>query len=409
MPIGLLALALGGFGIGLTEFVIMGLLPEVAADFRVSEATAGWLISGYALAVVVGALLLTAAVTRFERKPVLAVLLVLFIAGNLISAIAPDYSMMMIGRIVAALAHGAFFGIGAVVAADMVAPTRKAGAIAIMFTGLTAANVLGVPFGTMLGQAAGWRSTFWAITGIGVLALIGILTLVPRTGRGDAAARAASGGLRGELRAFRSGQVWLSILVTILGYGGMFGAFTYIAFTLTEVTGFTASTVPWLLILFGVGLFIGNTVGGKAADRNVDRTLLVVLAVLVVILVAFALTAGNQPLTIASIVLMGGFGFATVPGLQMRVMKYASSAPTLASGANIGAFNVGNALGAWLGGVTITAGLGYTSPIWAGAAITLLGVGVMAFAAASAKRRSKDRTTAAASAPAVAEEPAVVG
>jgi DHA1 family inner membrane transport protein len=409
MPIGLLALALGGFGIGLTEFVIMGLLPEVAADFRVSEATAGWLISGYALAVVVGALLLTAAVTRFERKPVLAVLLVLFIAGNLISAIAPDYSMMMIGRIVAALAHGAFFGIGAVVAADMVAPTRKAGAIAIMFTGLTAANVLGVPFGTMLGQAAGWRSTFWAITGIGVLALIGILTLVPRTGRGDAAARAASGGLRGELRAFRSGQVWLSILVTILGYGGMFGAFTYIAFTLTEVTGFAASTVPWLLILFGVGLFIGNTVGGKAADRNVDRTLLVVLAVLVVILVAFALIAGNQPLTIASIVLMGGFGFATVPGLQMRVMKYASSAPTLASGANIGAFNVGNALGAWLGGVTITAGLGYTSPIWAGAAITLLGVGVMAFAAASAKRRSKDRTTAAASAPAVAEEPAVVG
>ena len=409
MPIGLLALALGGFGIGLTEFVIMGLLPEVAADFRVSEATAGWLISGYALAVVVGALLLTAAVTRFERKPVLAVLLVLFIAGNLISAIAPDYSMMMIGRIVAALAHGAFFGIGAVVAADMVAPTRKAGAIAIMFTGLTAANVLGVPFGTMLGQAAGWRSTFWAITGIGVLALIGILTLVPRTGRGDAAARAASGGLRGELRAFRSGQVWLSILVTILGYGGMFGAFTYIAFTLTEVTGFAASIVPWLLILFGVGLFIGNTVGGKAADRNVDRTLLVVLAVLVVILVAFALIAGNQPLTIASIVLMGGFGFATVPGLQMRVMKYASSAPTLASGANIGAFNVGNALGAWLGGVTITAGLGYTSPIWAGAAITLLGVGVMAFAAASAKRRSKDRTTAAASAPAVAEEPAVVG
>jgi DHA1 family inner membrane transport protein len=386
MPIGLLALALGGFGIGLTEFVIMGLLPEVAADFSVSEATAGWLISGYALAVVVGALGLTAAVTRFERKPVLAALLVLFVGGNLISAIAPDYSMMMIGRIVAALSHGAFFGIGAVVAADMVGPTKKAGAIAIMFTGLTAANVLGVPFGTMLGQAAGWRSTFWAITVIGVLALAGILALVPRTGRGDAAAQAASGGLRSELRAFRSGQVWLSILVTILGYGGMFGAFTYIAFTLTEVSGFAASTVPWLLILFGVGLFIGNTVGGKAADRNVDRTLLVVLAVLAVILVAFALTAGSQPLTIASLVLIGGFGFATVPGLQMRVMKYASSAPTLASGANIGAFNVGNALGAWLGGVTITAGLGYTSPIWAGAGITLLGLGVMAIAAAGAKR-----------------------
>ncbi|WP_427133661.1 MFS transporter [Pseudarthrobacter sp. S9] len=390
MPIGLIALALGGFGIGLTEFVIMGLLPQVAAGFHVSEATAGWLISGYALAVVVGALVLTAAVTRFERKPVLAVLMVLFIAGNLVSALAPDYWTMMIGRIIAALAHGAFFGIGAVVAASMVAPHKKAGAIAIMFTGLTAANVLGVPFGTMLGQAAGWRSTFWAITAIGIVALAGILTLVPKTGSGQA----ASGGLRSELRAFRSGQVWLSILVTILGYGGMFGAFTYIAFTLTEVTGFSASTVPWLLILFGVGLFIGNTIGGKAADKNVDRTLLVVLAALVVVLVVFALTAGNQPMTIASMVLLGGFGFATVPGLQMRVMKYASSAPTLASGANIGAFNAGNALGAWLGGVTITAGLGSTSPIWAGAGITVLGLGVMAFAAAGAKRLSARRTDA---------------
>jgi DHA1 family inner membrane transport protein len=390
MPIGLIALALGGFGIGLTEFVIMGLLPEVAADFQVSEATAGWLISGYALAVVVGALVLTAAVTRFERKPVLAVLLVLFIAGNLVSAIAPDYGMMMVGRIIAALAHGAFFGIGAVVAADMVAPTKKAGAIAIMFTGLTAANVLGVPFGTMLGQAAGWRSTFWAITVIGAIALAGILALVPKTGRGDT----TPGTLRSELRAFRSGQVWLSILVTILGYGGMFGAFTYIAFTLTEVSGFAASTVPWLLIVFGVGLFVGNTIGGKAADRNVDRTLIVVLSVLVVVLVGFALTADNQVLTIASIVLMGGFGFATVPGLQMRVMKYASSSPTLASGANIGAFNIGNALGAWLGGVTITAGLGYTSPIWAGAGITLLGLVVMIIAAVGTQRAEQQASSA---------------
>jgi DHA1 family inner membrane transport protein len=384
MPIGLIALALGGFGIGLTEFVIMGLLPEVAADFQVNEATAGWLISGYALAVVVGALLLTAAVTRFERKPVLAVLMVVFVAGNMISALAPDYWTMMAGRIVAALSHGAFFGIGAVVAASMVAPTKKAGAIAIMFTGLTAANVLGVPFGTMLGQAAGWRSTFWAITGIGVLALVGILALVPRTGAGRS--ESAIGGLRSELRAFRSGQVWLSILVTVLGYGGMFGAFTYIAFTLTQVTGFAAATVPWLLILFGVGLFVGNTMGGRAADKNVDRTLVVVLSALVVVLVVFALTSASQPVTIASMVLLGGFGFATVPGLQMRVMKYARSAPTLASGANIGAFNVGNALGAWIGGVTITAGLGYTSPIWAGAVITLLGLGVMLFAAAKARR-----------------------
>jgi MFS transporter, DHA1 family, inner membrane transport protein len=183
--------------------------------------------------------------------------------------------------------------------------------------------------------------------------------------------------------------VWLSILVTILGYGGMFGAFTYIAFTLTEVSGFAASTVPWLLIVFGVGLFVGNTLGGRAADRDVDRTLLAVLSVLVAVLVIFALSAGNQVLTIASLLLLGGFGFATVPGLQMRVMKYAAQAPTLASGANIGAFNVGNALGAWLGGVTITAGLGYTSPIWAGAGITLLGLVVMAGAAARAKTTAR--------------------
>ena len=183
MPVGLIALALGGFGIGLTEFVIMGLLPEVAADFQVSEAQAGWFISGYALAVVVGALGLTAAVTRFDRKPVLAALLVLFIAGNLLSATAAGYWPMMAGRVIAALAHGAFFGIGSVVASGMVPPNKKAGAIALMFTGLTAANVLGVPFGTLLGQAAGWRATFWAITVIGVAALAGILALVPQGGR----------------------------------------------------------------------------------------------------------------------------------------------------------------------------------------------------------------------------------
>ncbi|MET3509699.1 MULTISPECIES: MFS transporter [Plantibacter] len=381
MPLGLIALALGGFGIGLTEFVIMGLLPEVAADFSVSEAAAGWLISGYALAVVVGALALTAAVTRLPKKPVLLALMVLFIAGNLVSALAGDYQVMLAGRILAALSHGAFFGIGSVLAAAMVPAHRQAGAIAIMFTGLTAANVLGVPFGTLLGQHFGWRSTFWAITVIGVIAFIGILTLVPKPKRDGAPAS-----LLAELRAFRSGQVWLSIAVTVLGYGGMFGAFTYIAYTLTEVSGFASITVPWLLILFGVGLLVGNIVGGKAADRNIDRTLIVVIAVLTVILVIFAATAQSPVATVIALVLMGGFGFATVPGLQMRVMRYASAAPTLASGANIAAFNLGNALGAWLGGVTITAGLGYTSPIWAGAAITLLGLIVIIGASSAAKR-----------------------
>ncbi|MEU5566114.1 MFS transporter [Micromonospora musae] len=385
LPAGLIALAIGAFGIGLTEFVIMGLLPEVAADFAVTEPVAGWLISGYALSVAIGGVALTAAVTRLPRKQVLLGLMVLFIVGNLLSAVADSYSMMMVGRVVAALCHGAFFGIGAVVAAGLVAPARRAGAIAMMFAGLTIANVLGVPFGTLLGQHLGWRSTFWAITAIGVVALIGLVLLVP--GRPAGAADAPTGGLRGELRAFTHPQVWLSLAITILGFGGMFGAFTYIAYTLTEVSGFASSSVPWLLVLFGVGLFAGNLLAGRAADTSLSRTLVVVLTALTVVLAAFALTAGNKAATIAALVLMGGFGFATVPPLQMRIMHYAQQAPTLASGANIAAFNVGNALGAWVGGLTIAAGLGYTSPIWAGAALTLAGLAVLLLSLRLAARR----------------------
>lgn len=374
MPVALFALAMGGFGIGLTEFVIMGLLPEVSSDFAVSETTAGYLISGYALSVAIGAVGLTLALTRVPRKQALLGLMILFILGNLVSAVAPDYTTMMIGRIVAALCHGAFFGIGSVVAAQLVAPDRKARAIAFMFGGLTLANVLGVPLGTLLGQAAGWRSTFWAITAIGVIAFIGIAALVPaHTGRGEA----APAGVRSELSAFASPQVWFSIAVTVLGYGGMFGGFTYIAFTLTEVSGFSSGAVPLLLVLFGVGLFIGNLVGGRAADRNVVRTLVVLLAALTAVLAGFALTAGNKPMTVAALLLMGAVGFGTVPALQMRVMAYADRAPTLASGANIAAFNLGNALGAWIGGLTLAAGLGYTSPLWAGAGVTALGLVVL--------------------------------
>ncbi|MEU6204010.1 MFS transporter [Micromonospora musae] len=385
LPAGLIALAIGAFGIGLTEFVIMGLLPEVAADFAVTEPVAGWLISGYALSVAIGGVALTAAVTRLPRKQVLLGLMVLFIVGNLLSAVADSYSMMMVGRVVAALCHGAFFGIGAVVAAGLVAPARRAGAIAMTFAGLTIANVLGVPFGTLLGQHLGWRSTFWAITAIGVVALIGLVLLVPRRPAGTA--DAPTGGLRGELRAFTHPQVWLSLAITILGFGGMFGAFTYIAYTLTEVSGFASSSVPWLLVLFGVGLFAGNLLAGRAADTSLSRTLVVVLTALTVVLAAFALTAGNKASTIAALVLMGGFGFATVPPLQMRIMHYAQQAPTLASGANIAAFNVGNALGAWVGGLTIAAGLGYTSPIWAGAALTLAGLVVLLLSLRLAARR----------------------
>ncbi|MHC5795644.1 MFS transporter [Lacisediminihabitans sp. FW035] len=386
MPVGLIALALGGFGIGLTEFVIAGLLPEVAADLGVDEASAGWLISGYALSVAAGAILLTAAVTRLPRKQVLVGLMVLFIVGNLVSALAPDYAIMLLGRIIAALCHGAFFGIGSVVAAGLVAQHKKASAIAVMFTGLTLANVLGVPFGTFVGQAFGWRATFWAITAIGVIALVGILALVPR----PTAEAAHASNLRGELRAFRSGQVWLSIGVTVLGFGGMFGAFTYIAFTLTRVSGFTPGAVPWLLVVFGIGLFFGNIVGGRFAERRLDLTILVLLAGLTVVLAAFAVFAVNPVATIVALVLMGAFGFGTVPGLQTRVMIYAPDAPTLASSANIAAFNVGNALGAWIGGLTISIGLGFTSPLWAGAVITAVALIVM-LVAATRVSAAKDR------------------
>ncbi|MFJ4223555.1 MFS transporter [Microbacterium sp. NPDC089695] len=381
MPLGLIALAIGAFGIGLTEFVIMGLLPEVAGDFGVTEAAAGWLISGYALSVVVGALGITAATTRLPRRAVLLGLVVLFILGNALTAVAPDYTVAMIGRIVAALCHGAFFGIGSVVAAALVAPAKKAQAIAIMFTGLTAANVFGVPFGTFLGQQFGWRSTFWVISGIGVVAFAGIALLVKTPASGDTQVS-----LRHELRAFRSGQVWLSLIVTALAFGGMFGAFTYIAYTLTGVSGFDDGAVPWLLVLFGVGLVIGNGVGGRLADGAIDRTLLLFIGALLVVLILFGLLAGSQPATIAILVVMGAFGFGTVPGLQSRVMHYAGGAPTLASGANIGAFNVGNALGAWAGGLGISAGLGYTAPIWIGAAITASALVVMVIAAVSARR-----------------------
>ncbi|MCJ0896722.1 MFS transporter [Rhodococcus sp. ARC_M13] len=392
MPLGLIALAMGGFGIGLTEFVIMGLLPEVSADFEVTESVAGYLISGYALSVAIGAILLTAAVTRFERKKVLLSLMVLFIIGNLMSTLAPSYEVMMGGRIVAALCHGAFFGIGSVVAADMVAPNKRAGAIAMMFAGLTIANVLGVPFGTLLGQQLGWRSTFWAITVIGVIALIGIAALVPTT-----PASTTGGGLRGELGAFRNKQVWLSIVITILGYGGMFGAFTYIAFTLTEVTGFATSSVPWLLILFGSGLFVGNFLGARAADRSLTKSLVWILAILTVVLIVFAATAESKVMTVISLFFMGAFGFATVPGLQMRIMNYASAAPTMASGANIAAFNVGNALGAWLGGITIAAGLGFTSPIWMGAAVTVAGLLVLIVAAKIDRPAASEQSTSSTS------------
>ncbi|GAA3641917.1 MFS transporter [Lentzea roselyniae] len=384
MPVALLALAISAFAIGTTEFVIMGLLPEVATDLGVSIPSAGLLISGYALGVVIGAPLLTVLGGRLPRKKMLLALMVLFIAGNLLSAVAETYGVLMSGRVVAALAHGAFFGVGSVVAADLVAPQRKASAIALMFTGLTVANVLGVPMGTALGQELGWRSTFWAVTALGVIGLLGVLFLVPQQER-------QAGNLRGELAVFRNPQVWLALLMTALGFAGVFASFTYIAPMMTEVAGFSSGAVTWLLVLFGVGLFAGNLLGGKAADRSVMKSIVIILVVLAAILTAFVFTAHSMPLAAITIVLFGAAGFATVPPLQMRVMQTAEGAPALASAANIAAFNLGNAGGAWLGGLAIGNGLGYTAPNWIGALLAVGGL-VVAGVSIALERRVRSGT-----------------
>jgi DHA1 family inner membrane transport protein len=398
MPAGLVALAAGGFGIGLTEFVIAGLLPQVANSFVVSEAAAGWLISGYALSVAVGAIVLTAATTRLPRKRVLVGLVALFVIGNLLSAIAPNYRIMLLGRVVAALCHGSFFGIGSLVAGSLVAPDRKSSAVAVMFGGLTLANVLGVPFGALIGEHWGWRATFWAITGIGTLALVGILAMVPGWA-GETDRLAGTGkpsthhSLRTQLRAFRSAQVWLTLVATALGYGGMFGAFSYIAYTFTVVGGFAATDVAWLLVVYGSGLVIGNLAGGRAADRNRDRTLILALTGLTVTLVLFGLLAASPTASVILVFLMGLFGFASVPGMITRVTDHAHGA-ALAASANVSASNIGNALGAWLGGLAITAGLGYTAPLYVGAVIVLAATVVMIVAASRARPSVPDRSRA---------------
>ncbi|MEU0333508.1 MFS transporter [Streptomyces sp. NPDC006193] len=364
MPLALLALATGAFGIGTTEFVIMGVLPQVADDFGVSIPTAGWLVTGYALGVVLGAPLLTVLGTRVSRKKMLMLLMGLFVAGNVLSAVAPVFGVMLIGRVIASLAHGAFFGIGSVVAADLVAPEKKASAISMMFTGLTVANVVGVPLGTYIGQAAGWRVTFTVVAALGVVGLLGVARLVPEQGRPEGVR------VRTEFAAFRNVQVWLAMAMTVLGYGGVFAAITYITPMMTEAAGYGEGAVAWLLVLFGVGMFAGNLLGGKFADRALMPLLFVSLGALALVLLAFTATAHDKVLAAVTLTLIGALGFATVPPLQKRVLDQAAAAPTLASAVNIGAFNLGNALAAWLGGIVIAAGLGYTAPNRVGALLS---------------------------------------
>jgi DHA1 family inner membrane transport protein len=372
MPIALYALTAGAFGIGVTEFVIMGLLLEVGAEFGVSIQVAGWLISGYALGVVVGAPLLTAMTGRWPRKTVLLGLMVIFTLGNAACALAPSYGFLMAARVLTAFAHGTFFGVGSVVATGLVAPDKRASAIAFMFTGLTLANILGVPFGTWLGQAFGWRATFWAVAGVGVVALGVIGFFVPQ----DRNVPSGSD-WRADLVAMARRPVLLGLLTTVLGYAGVFAVFTYIAPLLTQVVGFDATAVSPILLVFGAGLVAGNLLGGKLADRYLVPTVLGSLIALAVVLGLMTFALHSRVLAVIFVGLLGASAFATVAPLQMWVLEKAQGAgQSLASSFNIAAFNLGNAIGAWLGGVVIAYGPGLSAITWVAALVPLCAFGV---------------------------------
>ncbi|KOV61765.1 MFS transporter [Streptomyces sp. NRRL WC-3618] len=382
-PLALLALAVGAFGIGTTEFVMMGLLPDVADDLGVSIPSAGHLVSAYALGVVIGAPLLAALTARLPRRKVLIGLMALFVAGNALSAFAPDYDYLLAARFLSGLPHGAFFGVGAVVATNMAAPERKARSVSLMFLGLTVANVLGVPVATAMGQQLGWRATFLGVSVIGVAAIAALALLIPH----DRAA-APVAGLRGELAALRSLPVWLALGTTVAGFGALFSAYSYITPMLTDSAGYADSSVTLLLALFGVGATIGNLVGGRLADHAMRGTLFGGLVSLIVVLGAFPLLMSTAWSAALAVTLLGVAAFVTGSPLNLMVMERASAAPSLASSANQAAFNMANAGGAWIGGLALAAGFGTTSPALVGAGLAALGLGVAVVAYVVDRRRA---------------------
>ncbi|MFE1908221.1 MFS transporter [Streptomyces gardneri] len=374
MPLALLALAVSAFGIGTTEFVMMGLLPNVADDLGTSVPTAGYLVSAYAIGVVVGAPLLTALGSRIPRKRMLLLLMALFVVGNLASALAPGFGWLVAGRILAGLPHGAFFGVGAVVAARLVSEDRQARAVATMFLGLTVANILGVPAATLLGQHLGWRATFLVVTVIGLLAMAALARLVPYVPLDERQ------GLGREVRALGRPQVLLGLLTAVFGFAGVFAVYSYLASMTTEVMGFGESTVTVVLALFGLGMTGGALAAGPLTDRALRPTLYGSLAALVLALVAFRFTVHVPWLALVTVVVLGAVGFMTTTPLQMLVMRKAQDAPTLASASNHSAFNLANAGGAWAGGAAVAAGWGWTSPALVGAGLTAVGLAVAAVA-----------------------------
>lgn len=365
------ALAIGGFGIGTTEFVAMGLLPDIAKSLGVSEPTAGHVISAYALGVVVGAPVIASVTARMPRKTLLLGLITLFTLGNLASVLAPTYGTLMAARFIAGIPHGAFFGIAALVAAHLMGPKNRAKAIAHVMTGLTVATVLGVPVASFLGQHFGWRSAFGLVVLVGVITLTAIWFWLP-----DLRSMHSTSPLA-ELGALRRPQVLLSLLVGMVGFGGMFAVYTYVSTTLTDVSGLSRALVPLGLMVFGLGMVVGNLVGGRMADISVIKGLYASITALGIVLALFVVAAHNPWTAMLGLFLIGASGSAIAPALQTRLMDVAHDAQTLAAALNHSALNIANATGAWVGGVVIAAGYGYTAPAAAGAVLTVAGLVVL--------------------------------
>jgi MFS transporter, DHA1 family, inner membrane transport protein len=367
----LLALAIGAFSIGTTEFSPMGLLPVIAEGVHVSIPRAGMLITTYAIGVMAGAPLMTLALSRWSRRSALILLMSLFTIGNLLSAFASDYTTLLLARLVTSLNHGAFFGLGSLVAASVVPRHKQASAVATMFMGLTIANIGGVPAATWLGQTIGWRMAFAATAGLGVLTMLILRVALPKGAAGQAP------NLRGELKVLTRPAVLTAMATTVLGAGAMFTLYTYIAPTLEQITGASPTFVTAMLVLVGVGFSIGNAAGGKLADRSLNGSLVVFLTLLVAIMLAFPLLAKTHLGAAFAVVVWGLATFAVVPPLQMRVMRAASEAPGLASSVNVGAFNLGNAVGAAAGGAAISAGFSYAAVPVVGALIAVSGLALV--------------------------------
>ncbi|MCW4352459.1 MFS transporter [Hoyosella sp. YIM 151337] len=370
----ILAIMLGSFGIGTTEFVAMGLLPEIAAGIGVTEPAAGHTISAYAFGVVVGAPLIAIGAARVPRRRLLIALMAAFTVGNAATVFAPNYEALLAARFVAGLPHGAYFGVAALVAAELAGPGVRARAVAQVMLGLSIANVAGVPAATALGQHFGWRSAFVLVAVIGVLTVVFLNRVVP-----DVAMPAGSSPLR-ELNGFRNIQIWLTLLTGIVGFGGMFAVYTYISSTVQQESGVPRSLVPAVLMLYGAGMIVGNIIGGVLADRSLKPALFGLFAGLSALLALFTVTAGTAPLALVNLVFISIFGAALVPALQTRLMDVARDAQTLAATANHSALNVANGVGALLGGKVIAAGYGYTAPAAVGAVLAAAGIGVFAVA-----------------------------